>query len=98
MSDVLDLDFIEDIVSCNSVGRSSTRISLSEFLRTYVDIVRQGGNSIDVAKELGISPQGVRQRAGKLIKMGVKLPKLGNICRKQLSEKAEKHHEDIQGS
>lgn len=63
-----------------------TRIQRRVFLKTYVDIACNGGNSVDVASELGISPQAVRQRVGKLIRQGVKLPKLGNICRRDTAK------------
>jgi len=75
------LDSIEPIETLVD-SKKSTRISLKSFLKVYVEISNKGGNSIDVANELGISPQGVRQRASKLICKGVKLPKIGNSCRK----------------
>lgn len=81
------LDFLEDIQCIKSEGKEaiSVRISLQKFLAKYVEVSQNGGNSIDVAKELGISPQAVRQRASKLLNKGVKLPRLGNICRKEIA-------------
>jgi predicted transcriptional regulator len=77
-------DDIEDLIdSIEFVSCKKSRISLQDFLKVYVEVSNSGGNSIDVAKKLGITPQGVRQRAGKLIAKGAKLPKLGNICRKE---------------
>lgn len=78
------LDFLENIQCIKSEG-NSVRISLQKFLAKYVEVSQNGGNSIDVAKELGISPQAVRQRASKLLNKGVKLPRLGNICRKEIA-------------
>lgn len=78
-------DFGEGFFEDNNNTHKSGRTSLKTFLTTYVLISKKGGNSVDVARELGISPQAVRQRVGKLILQGVKLPKLGNICRKQQS-------------
>jgi|694.fasta_scaffold68742_7 hypothetical protein len=82
MDDFIDYGFeeIED-----SVSSKANRVPLKDFLKAYVLVVNKNGNSVDVASMLGISPQAVRQRVAKLILGGAKLPKLGNICRKQQS-------------
>ena len=69
--------------------KKGVRIPRQVFLKCYVDVASKGGNSVDVANELGISPQAVRQRTGKLLRQGVKLPKLGNICRKDSAAEVE---------
>jgi polysaccharide deacetylase 2 family uncharacterized protein YibQ len=79
--DFVDYGFEEESV----VNSKANRVSLKDFLQAYVSVAKKNGNSVDVANMLGISPQGVRQRVGKLILQGIKLPKLGNICRKQQS-------------
>lgn len=91
MENDVDIDFfgISDSINFSKDSCTKTRISLKEFLTTYVEVSREGGNSVDVANKLGISPQGVRQRVAKLIKKGIKVPKLGNICKKAFS--ANKH-------
>jgi hypothetical protein len=82
-------DFLGAIFGFGDEPKSKgVRIPLQVFLKSYVDIARKGGNSVDVANELGISPQAVRQRAGKLLRQGVKLPKLGNICRRDSAAEA----------
>jgi len=84
-------DFLGAIFGLGDEPKSKgVRIPLQVFLKSYVDVARKGGNSVDVANDLGISPQAVRQRAGKLIRQGVKLPKLGNICRSDLVAEANK--------
>lgn len=75
-----DIFSILDGVSVDKPSKS--QVTLKEFLTTYVEVCREGGNSVDVANKLGISPQGVRQRASKLVNKGIKLPKLGNTCRR----------------
>jgi predicted ArsR family transcriptional regulator len=50
------------------------RVSLDVFLKAIVEAVKNGGNSISVANELGISPQAVRQRCHKLRAKGAKVP------------------------
>jgi hypothetical protein len=77
--DFIDYGFNEESI----VNSKANRVSLKDFLKVYISVVAKNGNSVDVANMLGISPQGVRQRVAKLILDGVKLPKLGNICRKQ---------------
>lgn len=84
-----DIFDILDNVSIANISTSKNRISLKEFLTTYVEVSREGGNSVDVANKLGISPQGVRQRVTKLVKKGINLPKLGNICRKAFAANQE---------
>jgi hypothetical protein len=84
-------DFLGAIFGLGDEPKSKgVRIPLQVFLKSYVDVARKGGNSVDVANDLGVSPQAVRQRAGKLIRQGVKLPKLGNICRSDLVAEANK--------
>jgi hypothetical protein len=75
-------DILKEMLSFgNEPKGKGVRIPLKVFLKSYVDIAHKGGNSVDVANELGISPQAVRQRVSKLLCQGIKLPKLGNICR-----------------
>lgn len=76
-------DFLAGIfgVKDEPVSRKGTRVPLAVFLKAYVNAVKNGGNSVTVADELGITPQAVRQRASKLIREGVKLPKLANVAR-----------------
>ena len=82
-------DFLGAIFGFGDEPKSKgVRIPLQVFLKSYVDVARKGGNSVDVANELGISPKAVRQRASKLIRQGVKLPKLGNICRRDTVSEA----------
>ena len=46
------------------------------FVRTYVRVHREGGNLMDVSKELGCSYAGARIKLEKLVEAGVELPEL----------------------
>ena len=67
-------DFILEDISVEDIKRKNKRIPLDVFLKTIVDAVKNGGNSISVANELGISPQAVRQRCHKLRAKGAPVP------------------------
>ena len=54
--------------------KKNKRIPLDVFLKSIVEAVKNGGNSISVANELGISPQAVRQRCHKLRAKGAPVP------------------------
>lgn len=52
------------------------RIDDESFVATWMRVHKNGGNQGDVARELNCTPGGVSTKAKKLIKRGVKLPKL----------------------
>lgn len=54
--------------------KKNKRVPLELFLKTVVEAVKIGGNSVSVAHQLGISPQGVRQRCHKLRAKGIPVP------------------------
>lgn len=92
-------DFLAGIfgIEDEPTTRKGRRVPLQVFLKAYVTAAKNGGNSIDVANELGITPQAVRQRASKLIKQGVKLPQLGNVARNVSVDKANEMIESLEG-
>jgi len=68
----IELSFDDD--DHDDLPKKNKRISLDVFLKSIVEAVKNGGNSISVANELGISPQAVRQRCHKLRAKGAKVP------------------------
>lgn len=91
-------DFLAGIFGIDDepTTRKGKRIPLQVFLKAWVNAAKNNGNSIDVAKELGITPQAVRQRASKLIKQGVKLPQLGNVARNVTVQEANEIIESLE--
>lgn len=69
-----DFSFDLDSNSEPPVKKKNKRISLEVFLKHVVEGTKNGGNSISIAKELGITPQAVRQRCHKLRNQGVPVP------------------------
>jgi len=71
-----DIDFSDFILGgeTETAQKKNKRIPLEVFLKSIVEAVKNGGNSISVANELGISPQAVRQRCHKLRAKGAPVP------------------------
>jgi len=71
-----DIDFSDFILGgeTEATQKKNKRIPLDVFLKSIVEAVKNGGNSISVANELGISPQAVRQRCHKLRAKGAPVP------------------------
>jgi len=57
-----------------SAKKKNKRISLEVFLKQVVEESKNGGNSISIAKALGITPQAVRQRCHKLRNQDIPVP------------------------
>jgi predicted transcriptional regulator len=71
-----DIDFSDFILGgeTETIQKKNKRIPLEVFLKSIVEAVKNGGNSITVANELGITPQAVRQRCHKLRAKGAPVP------------------------
>ena len=71
-----DIDFSDFILGGETepAEKKNKRIPLDVFLKAIVLAVKNGGNSISVANELGITPQAVRQRCHKLRAKGAPVP------------------------
>lgn len=64
-------------------------ITNEAFIDAWIKANKQGNNQSELAKELGMTRQGVSYRALKMKDAGVKLPRLNSIPAEELNKRLE---------